>query len=112
MLHSYYKQQSQVEVAREFGHTFADRHFASPSNEWLGPIESGYGLHLVRIEERTEPTLPTFATVRAKVRDDFISHKRREANEAAYRRLRARYAITIDQNPNTPRVAFNQGAVP
>jgi len=110
MLHSDYRQQTQVEVAREFGQTFADRLFASPPGEWLGPIESGYGLHLVRIEERTESTIPTFAAVHAKVRDDFVAHKRREANEAAYRRLRDRYTITIAQAPDTPQVALKQGA--
>jgi peptidyl-prolyl cis-trans isomerase C len=110
MLHSDYRQQTQIAVAREFGHAFADRLFASPSGEWLGPIASGYGLHLVRIEERTASTMPTFATVHARVRDDFVAHQRREANEAAYRRLRDRYTITIDQAPDTPQVALNQGA--
>jgi peptidyl-prolyl cis-trans isomerase C len=110
MLHADYRQQTQVEVAREFGQAFADRLFTSPSGEWLGPLESGYGLHLVRIEERIEPILPTFAAIHTRVRDDFVTHKRREANEAAYRRLRDRYTITIDQAPDTPQVALSQGA--
>jgi hypothetical protein len=54
--------------------------------------------------------MPTFATVHAQVRADFVAHKRREANEAAYCRLRDRYTITIDQNPKTPQVALSQGA--
>jgi peptidyl-prolyl cis-trans isomerase C len=102
MLHADYRQQTQVEVTQEFGQPFADRLFASSSGEWLGPIESGYGLHLVRIEERTESTLPTFAAVHAQVRDDFVAHQRRAANEAAYRRLRDHYTIIINQNPETP----------
>jgi peptidyl-prolyl cis-trans isomerase C len=110
MLHSDYRQQTQVAVAREFGQAFADRLFSSPSREWIGPIESGYGLHLVQIEERSEPTLPTFATVHTKVRDDFVAHKRHEANEAAYRRLRDRYTITIVQDLDTPQIALNEGA--
>jgi hypothetical protein len=110
MLHSDYIQQTQAEVAREFGQLFADRLFTSPLREWGGPLESGYGLHLVWIEERTEPTTPTFDTVRTEVRDDVVAHARYEANEAAYHRLRDRYTITIVQDPDSPQVALNQGA--
>src|SRR5215207_2272969 len=109
MLHADYRQQTQVAVAREFGHVFADRLFVSPSGEWLGPIASGYGLHVVRIEERTEPTVPTFATVHAQVREDFIASRRQKANEEAYQRLRERYKVTITQDPSNPQMALKQG---
>lgn len=110
MLHSDYRQQTQTEVAREFGQPFADRLFDSPPREWFGPVESGYGLHLVRIEEQTASTLPSFATVRSRVRDDFVANKRREANEAAYLRLRERYTVSIVQDPDNPQIALKQGA--
>ena len=32
--------------------------------DWFGPVESGYGMHLVFVEERTEGRLPELAGVR------------------------------------------------
>jgi hypothetical protein len=112
MLNTDYAQRTQAEVAREFGQAFADHLFALPLGEWQGPVESGYGLHLVRILERGESTAPEFSVVRAKVKDDLIAETRRAANEAAYQRLRERYKIIVAQVPDAARMALSQGVRP
>jgi peptidyl-prolyl cis-trans isomerase C len=112
MLSSDYAQRTQVEIAREFGQAFADRLFALPLDEWQGPIESGYGLHLVRILERSESTIPELSAVRAKVKDDLIAETRRAADEAAYQRLRERYKVIVAQIPDPARMASSQGVKP
>ena len=112
MLSADYAQRTQVEVAREFGQAFAEQLFATPLGQWEGPIESGYGVHLVRIQERTAATLPEFDTVRTKVKDDFIAHQRQEASESAYQQLRERYKIVIAPPSETSHVALSQGVKP
>jgi parvulin-like peptidyl-prolyl isomerase len=99
-------------VAREFGQAFADQLFTTPPGQWQGPLESGYGVHLVRIQERLAATVPEFEAVRGKVKDDFIARQRQEANENTYQRLREHYKIVIAPMSEVSRVALSQGTKP
>ena len=63
------------------------------------PIESGYGLHLVKVSERVPKRLPELEEVLSRVRNDFVSQRRREANEAFYTELRSRYEISVEEPP-------------
>jgi hypothetical protein len=36
----------------------------APVGEWFGPVASAYGLHLVRVLERSEPRIPEFDELR------------------------------------------------
>jgi hypothetical protein len=97
MLQSHYALRSRDEVARELGTAFATSVFELPVADWQGPVESGYGIHLVRVEEREEGFLPEFEAVRDQVETEYTSVKRRETNEAFYAKLREGYEIVIEQ---------------
>ena len=56
---------SSDDLARTFGQRFADEVADMPDGNWAGPIVSGFGLHLVRIDSRTPGRLPQLADVRA-----------------------------------------------
>jgi parvulin-like peptidyl-prolyl isomerase len=71
--------------------------------QWQGPIESGFGVHLVLMAERTDGTMPALGDVRAAVRREWINARRLEANEKFYRTLLQRYNVTIER----PEVAKN-----
>ena len=100
MLQNHYALRSRDEVARELGTAFAASVFELPVADWQGPVESGYGIHLVRVEEREEGFLPEFEAVRDQVETEYTSVKRRETNEAFYAKLREGYEIVIEE-PNT-----------
>ena len=85
------------EVRALFGPDFAKQLVAQRPGEWRGPLTSSYGLHLVRIEERSEPSAAKFGDVRAMVRRDFNDDRRRAANRAVFERLRERYQVTVDE---------------
>ena len=110
MLQSRYVGLDRQGVARNFGSQFADSIFALTSDDWEGPVQSGYGLHLVRIEGREEAYLPPFEEVRLRVRDEFISNRRREVDELFYQRLREGYTITVEE-PVPPTPPGNESAV-
>ncbi len=92
-------------VGRIFGKAFAQRLFELPVGEWTGPIESGYGLHLVRIDSRTDSQAPSLEQVRDKVRVEWLAEQQRKTNDLLYAELRKRYDITIEgpaaQSSNT-----------
>jgi len=96
MLQSHYADLTQQGVARNFGNQFAEAIFELAPGTWEGPVQSGYGLHLVRIESREEPFMPPFEEVRPRVRDEFMSNRRREVDELFFERLRESYEIVIE----------------
>lgn len=83
-------------VSRLFGGEFATRLFELPVGTWAGPVWSGYGLHLVLIEEKTETSQPELSDVLDDVRNEWVTEQRRALNEALYKSLRQRYEIEIE----------------
>lgn len=101
MLQSHYADLTQQGVARNFGNQFAEAIFELAPGTWEGPVQSGYGIHLVRIESREEAFMPPFEEVRPRVRDEFMTNLRREVDELFFERLRESYEIVIEE-PDTP----------
>ncbi len=97
MLQRDYLRKSPAEVARHFGSAFAQQVFQIAPGEWQGPIQSGYGLHLVLVEGVEDGFLPSLEEVRGSVRDEYLSFRRREVDELFYNKLREGYEIVIER---------------
>ena len=91
-----YTASPQAEVASLFGREFAEALLELETGRWTGPVQSGYGLHLVRIDERTPGRMPELAEVRDVVEREWFAARRAEAKSALYERLRERYTITVE----------------
>jgi hypothetical protein len=87
----------QVDVL--FGDAVAEALFTLPPGDWTGPLKSDFGLHVVRLRARTASRLPPFDEIRDQVAAEFAAERRRERNEAEYRRMRARYDVVIEKPP-------------
>lgn len=97
------------EVAKLFGEPFAAKLGTLPPGQWHGPLESGYGTHLVFVSQRTEGRFPALAEVRDVVRREWANARRLETNEKLYEALLERYAVTIERPTEPVRLAANQG---
>ena len=97
MVEPVFRDAPQREVARAFGREFAAELLGIPPSEWSGPIRSGYGLHLVFLESRVEGEVAKLDDVRDAVAREWTVLRRREMNEALYRRLRENYSITVEK---------------
>lgn len=84
------------EVASVFGETFANALAGAPLARWTGPIESGYGVHVVRVVHRTEGIVPPLAEVRDAVEREWQNARRIRTLDEAYARMRARYEIVVE----------------
>jgi parvulin-like peptidyl-prolyl isomerase len=82
-------------VSRLFGKDFSKKLFTLPTGDWQGPVSSGYGLHLVRIDDKTVAQQPELKAVRDKVRNEWLAQQRRIVNKSFYQSLRQRYEIVI-----------------
>ena len=90
------------EVAKQFGEKFETALAGLPVGQWQGPVESGYGVHLVFVSEIVPGSMPALADVRDAVRREWDNARRLEANDKFYRELLKRYTVTIE-NPEPPK---------
>jgi PPIC-type PPIASE domain len=96
LLEPHYTDVSRVDVARLFGTAFAEALFKAPTGRWVGPIASGYGMHLVRVDEMTPGGVAALAEVRPIVEREWQNERRKKLDEGFYDRLRAKYKVTIN----------------
>ena len=68
--------------------------------KWYGPVESGFGRHLVLIKQRELAQSPTLSQVIEKVERDWRSQQRTRYTQAEYEKLRSKYKIEIE-NPDS-----------
>lgn len=102
-------QETSFEVDRLFGKGFAEELFTLETNTWQGPIESGYGLHLVRISEKIDARLPELVLVIEKVRTDLMFELRQKTNKDIYERFKERYEIVVEDVPKQSGMATAAG---
>ena len=76
------------QLARDFGDEFAAAVIALPVGDWQGPVRSGYGIHLVRVIDKTPGRPATMDDARAAVERDWGNERRIHANEEYYQSLR------------------------
>jgi hypothetical protein len=99
------------EVGRQFGQRFADQLTDAPVGRWFGPVQSGFGVHLVKVERRTPGRIPTLAEVRDEVERDYLAQRREAANDALYESLRAQYTVRFE-GVTAPDAASGSGVKP
>ncbi|MBO0324139.1 peptidyl-prolyl cis-trans isomerase [Muricauda sp. CAU 1633] len=80
---------------REFGEQFTKQLEELPVGQWIGPIKSGYGVHLVYLESKTPPSIPSFAEVKDKVKREYEYQMEQEGQEAILKALRENYKVRI-----------------
>jgi PPIC-type PPIASE domain len=91
-------------VQRDFGEQFARQIERLPVGEWSGPVVSGFGVHVVRVDSRTPGGAPSLDDVRAQVMREWENARRERALAESYRRMRAAYDVEFEV-PLLPRSA-------
>lgn len=112
MFQNTYAEQSRDQVARVFGSKFAIELFQNEPGDWVGPVESGYGWHLVKIETLAQPQAPPFETVAQQVKSDWHSEQRTEAKRSDFAALKARYKVEVIMPSAASRLATTQAQQP
>lgn len=87
------QEQSAVQLARVFGADFAAAAFAAPLRQWSGPYASPYGLHLLRVDARSDAQRAVSDSVRSQARYALLMQRQDQALRAGLRELGAHYRI-------------------
>ena len=97
MLASEYSDVSSAEVSRLLGQTFANNLDVLTLNKWQGPVVSGYGLHVVRIDIKIPSHVAKLNEVLSEVKRDYRIDKQQRALESFYQELQTQYRITVEK---------------
>jgi len=95
MFQDYYGDRTPEQLAKEFGPNFAQSLFQLKPGAWQGPIQSGYGWHLVWIDSITPSRVPQFEEVESDVKSSWIDVQRAEFKRKAYEAMRTRYEVLL-----------------
>ena len=99
MFQDYYGDRAPDQLAKEFGPTFALGLYKLKPGSWQGPIESGYGWHLVWIESITPGRIPAFEEVEPDVKTAWLADQKAIEWQKAYAKMRAKYEVVAPQPP-------------
>ncbi len=109
MLQEYYGDRSPDQIAKEFGPAYARAVFRAKPGAWQGPIESGFGWHLVFVDSLVPGRVPAFAEVEPDVKAVWLVEQKAIAWDKAYREMRAKYTVLL---PALPEDASGPQAAP
>jgi hypothetical protein len=93
------------DVEAAFGNDFAKQLAAIDGDGWQGPLMTSYGLHLVRIIHRGEPTRATLADARDVVTREWSRAQTAKLKERFYEMLARRYTVRVTADVNVARTA-------
>ena len=99
MFQDYYADRSPEQLTKDFGSEFTQAVFKLKHGSWQGPVESGYGWHLVFVESLTPGRIPAFEEVEPDVKTAWLADQRDQAWHKAYVAMRAKYTISLPAQP-------------
>ena len=98
MFQDYYGDRTPEQLAKEFGPNFAQSLFQIKPGSWQGPIESGYGWHLVWVGSITPSRMPQFEEVEQDVKSKWIEEQRTETKSKMFETMRERYEVVLPKS--------------
>jgi peptidyl-prolyl cis-trans isomerase C len=110
MFQDFYPDRSFEQLAKDFGPGFAQALFQLTPGSWQGPIESGYGWHVIWVDSITPGRVPTIEEVESDAKMQWVAEQRAEAKRKAFDAIRARYQIVF--SGSAARAAAHAGGIP
>ncbi len=101
MFQDYYRDRAPDYLGKEFGPQFALAVAKLPPGSWQGPVESGFGWHLVFVDTVIPGRVPAFEEVEPDVRTAWLGEQKALAWEKAYKEMRAKYTVLLPAPPES-----------
>jgi peptidyl-prolyl cis-trans isomerase C len=101
MFQAYYGDRTPEQLAKEFGPQFAQAVAKLQPGSWQGPIESGFGWHLVFVHSVIPSRVPAFEEVESDVKTAWLGDQKQQAWRKAYAAMRAKYTVLLPAPPDS-----------
>lgn len=82
-------------IDRNFGRGFSDRLAQLPIGKWHGPLQSGFGQHLVRVTAHSQGILPMLDEIRDRVEADWRAVRARQSQATFSEALLKQYSVRL-----------------
>ena len=99
MFQDYYRDRAPEFLGKEFGPQFAQAVAKLPPGSWQGPIESGFGWHLVFVDTVIPGRVPAFEEIEPDVKTAWLGEQKEQAWRKAYEAMRAKYTVLLPAPP-------------
>ncbi|HVP54824.1 MAG TPA: peptidylprolyl isomerase [Candidatus Eisenbacteria bacterium] len=99
MFQDYYGDRTPEAIAKEFGPQFAVALEKLKPGSWQGPVESGYGWHLVFVDTVIPGRIPAFEEMEPDVKTAWLAEQKATAWQKAYKEMRAKYTVLLPAPP-------------
>jgi hypothetical protein len=100
MFPDYMADRTPDQIAKDFGPPFAKALFVQKPGVWTGPIESGYGWHLVYVDTLIPERATSFEEAEPDVKTAWLASRKAEAWDQAYKAMRAKYELVLPGPPS------------
>ncbi len=100
MFQDYYQERTPEFLGKEFGPTFALAMEQIAPGSWQGPVESGFGWHLVFVEGVLPGRVPDFDEVADDVKTAWLGEQKAQAWDKAYKAMREQYTVLLPAPPD------------
>ena len=91
-----------IEVSSQFGKLFTEAVFSLSPGQWSGPVESAFGLHLVKAYKLVPGFMPELSEIRETVQREWLVEYRRTAQQKLKDQLMEKYRISIESTRGAP----------
>ncbi|UCE94818.1 MAG: peptidyl-prolyl cis-trans isomerase, partial [Flavobacteriaceae bacterium] len=95
----FFKETDANELQRQLGNKFSEKLETLPEGQWLGPLKSGFGYHLVYILDKTPPQKPEFEAVRNELVRDLEYSNQQKLDQMIFAELKKKYEIEYELDP-------------
>jgi len=112
MFQDYYGDRTPSAIAKEFGPPFAVALEKLKPGCWQGPVESGYGWHLVFVDTVIPGRIPAFEEIEPDVKTAWLGEQKATAWQKAYVEMRAKYTVMLPAPPSSNEVTKKPAATP
>jgi len=102
MFQDYYGDRTPEAIAKEFGPQFAVALEKLKPGSWQGPVESGYGWHLVYVDTVIPGRIPAFEEMEPDVKTAWLANQKQQAWQKAYADMRAKYTLLLPNPGDQP----------
>ena len=99
MFQDSYRDRAPDYLAKEFGPRFALAVSKLAPGSWQGPVESGFGWHLVFVDTVIPGRVPAFEEIEADVRTAWLGEQKALAWDKAYKKMRDGYTVWLPAPP-------------
>lgn len=112
MFQEYYRDRAPDYLGKEFGPQFAKAVEQLTPGSWQGPVESGFGWHLVYVDTVIPGRIPAFEEIEQDVKTAWLNEQKALAWEKAYKDMRARYTVLLPAPPDPGSTPAPQSEIP